>query len=288
MKHVEPIPGESLDASQRLNIAAAAAVPLDCHLFLRPEPEEREPGRFANLHRHDMLFCCLEGRGCLAVDGAPYLLDAGDAMLVGPGQPHARLPLAGEGVRWLVIRFSMAGEPEWLALLRNKVFHFDPVRHRLLAELREACARFRAGSGTDASAAECLLRLALLLNSLRDADGRASTDVRELPPAVRRLCRVLVTARGGTRTFAELAREQGVSAGHLRALFKRAVGKPPGRVRSDERRRRAVHLLAHTELNISEIAARLGFGSIYAFSRFFKRGEGISPLKFRLQLRKKP
>lgn len=278
---------ESMDSSQEKNIAAHVDVPRDCHLFLRPRPGDDELELPINLHRHYVLFYCLAGRGCVAVDGAPYVLAADEAILVAPGQPHSRLPLDGERPQWLVIRFSMSSDPEWLTLMQNLVFRFDPERRRLLDELRRACGRRQTMPEEDSAAAECLLRLALLLNSLRTAEGRQIRTQPELPPAVRRLCRLLVTAGGENRTFTEIAKEQGISAGHLRMLFKRATGKTPTRARSDERRRRAVHLITHTELNMSEIAARLGFGSIYAFSRFFKRCMGISPLRFRMQERKK-
>ena len=287
MENAQPPPAnEPWDSSQELNITARAAVPRDCHLFLRPLPGDGDAPLPTNLHRHFLLSCCLAGRGCLAVDKAPYVLSAGEAMLIAPGQPHSRLPLAGEHPSWLMIRFSMAEEAEWLTLMRNRLFRFDARQRRLLDDLRRAGADYRSGVPSEEAAAECLLRLALLLNSLRSTEVESKGIQPELPPAVQRLCRVLVNV-GESKTFTSLAREQGISSGHLRMLFKRATGKTPSRVRTDERIRRAIHLITHTELNMSEIAVRLGFGSIYSFSRFFKRHEGISPLKFRARERKK-
>jgi AraC-like DNA-binding protein len=49
----------------------------------------------------------------------------------------------------------------------------------------------------------------------------------------------------------------------------------------DVRRERAQHLLQHTQLGISDIAQRLGFGDATAFGRAFRRCFGVSPSQFR-------
>lgn len=49
---------------------------------------------------------------------------------------------------------------------------------------------------------------------------------------------------------------------------------------------RAKELLRQTDLDVSEISARLGFTSVYYFSQFFKREEGYPPTRFRWNVRK--
>ena len=43
----------------------------------------------------------------------------------------------------------------------------------------------------------------------------------------------------------------------------------------------ARRLLHHTELQIQEVAAKIGYDDIQSFSRFFKKQEGVSPTKYR-------
>ncbi len=43
----------------------------------------------------------------------------------------------------------------------------------------------------------------------------------------------------------------------------------------------AARLLRFSDLSIKEIAARLGFGDQFAFSKAFKRQRGEAPLDFR-------
>lgn len=273
-----PLPAPS-DSSQQKNIAAVPLVPLDCHIFLRNEPHTGDFSK--NIHRHHLLVYCISGRGCMTVDDVPFMVSAGEALLIAPGQLHRRVPLEKEKVQWLFIRFSLASEPEWLTLMCNRIFSFGEKENALLREFRDTCDRFHTAGESEPQAAECILRLALLLNALRSANGMNPASAGELPPAVKRLCRILVSVSGSRKNFNAIAREIGVSVGHLRMLFKQATGKTPSLVRNEERRRLAIHLLTHSRLNISEISRQLGFGSIYAFSRFFKQRTGVSPLKYR-------
>ena len=72
----------------------------------------------------------------------------------------------------------------------------------------------------------------------------------------------------------------------FRKLFKKASGLSPSAYRT---RRRMDHarLLLLSELTISEIALRTGYGDLYTFSKQFKKSVGMSPRAYRsLQLNK--
>jgi AraC-like DNA-binding protein len=45
----------------------------------------------------------------------------------------------------------------------------------------------------------------------------------------------------------------------------------------------ARRLLWHTDKDVSQIAYEIGFNDIQAFSRFFKKHQGLSPSNFRMQ-----
>ena len=279
---------ETDDAGQFLNIEGQPVVPFNCHLFLRNEPSRRVKYG-GNLHHHHILWFCLSGRGCLAINNIPYILGSGEAILLHPGQVHGRLPLNNEKVQWLLVRFTLTDEPAWFTLLRNRIFCFDGEIGRLLDEFRQACARYHSEKtgNHEVTAGECLLRLGLLLNALRPiatVSPVTAADEQE-SSLIKQLCRQFVGATGIKKNFSEIARENNISPGHLRRLFKQATGGTPSRARHDELLIRAERLLSHSHLNISEIAFRLGFGSIYAFSRFYKKQRGISPLQFRKKVR---
>lgn len=78
----------------------------------------------------------------------------------------------------------------------------------------------------------------------------------------------------------ELARTAGLSPSRFAHLFSRHVGMPPRHYLIEKRIELARSLLAFSTLNVSEAAAEAGFGSIYYFSRIFKKYTGVSPQQF--------
>ncbi len=80
-----------------------------------------------------------------------------------------------------------------------------------------------------------------------------------------------------------LARRLGVSRPYLAAIFRRETGHTLHDYVTERRVTRAKELLQHSELGIGEIASRLGFKTIFHFSRVFKEQTGQSPRKFRNQ-----
>ena len=74
-----------------------------------------------------------------------------------------------------------------------------------------------------------------------------------------------------------LARVSRVSEAHFARSFKQAFGVPPHRYLLTRRIERAVALLGETELPITEVAFRTGWGSLGTFGRIFRDITGESP-----------
>lgn len=73
----------------------------------------------------------------------------------------------------------------------------------------------------------------------------------------------------------------GLSKGHLNLLLRKKTGRT---IRShiDERIiTESKRLLCKTDLSVEAIAVEMGFNSLAAFSKLFKRIAGVSPSKFR-------
>ena len=82
----------------------------------------------------------------------------------------------------------------------------------------------------------------------------------------------------GVEDAAEVA---GVSRGMLIRLFRNHFGKSPSRFLLEIRLNQIRHLLDSTDLTLSEIARRCGYGSDMALSLAFRRENGIPPGEFR-------
>jgi AraC-like DNA-binding protein len=83
-------------------------------------------------------------------------------------------------------------------------------------------------------------------------------------------------------TLKVLSEHLGYSEKYCSQLFQAAMGEAFSDYLKRCRVVRATILLRHSDKDIGEIAASLGFSDQFAFSHFFKRATGRSPIQFRL------
>lgn len=70
---------------------------------------------------------------------------------------------------------------------------------------------------------------------------------------------------------------------HLTSIFRKQEGQSIQSFQNKLRAERIKELLEYDELNISEIADKLGYGSAAYLSTFFKKITGLTPSQYRLQ-----
>lgn len=78
-----------------------------------------------------------------------------------------------------------------------------------------------------------------------------------------------------------LARGVHMSAGHLSREFKRAYGESPYSYLMTRRIERAMTLLRHSELSVTDVCFRVGFSSLGTFSTRFSELVGVPPSEYR-------
>lgn len=84
-----------------------------------------------------------------------------------------------------------------------------------------------------------------------------------------------------TMTTAEIAHQVGYSVNYFVELYKSVCFITPIKYHEKLRIEKAKNLLLSTALSVSEIAEALGFDNLYVFSRYFKRGTGVSPSEYK-------
>ncbi|MDB4866766.1 MAG: AraC family transcriptional regulator [Cohnella sp.] len=86
---------------------------------------------------------------------------------------------------------------------------------------------------------------------------------------------------GQEATLEGLAGHAGISPEHLVRLFRRHEGKTPIQFVWQYRVERAVELLRHTGLTVSEVGHRCGFKTSHHFARMIKQSTGRTPSEIR-------
>ncbi|KQV34330.1 MULTISPECIES: AraC family transcriptional regulator [unclassified Rhizobium] len=264
--------------------------------------------RYGNFD-HPSFCVVIEGACRLAVDGQAALkLEAGDFVLLPttPGfvlsgfepvipvllDPHASAQASGEvrhgrqdgppGVRILGGYFVFDSEDSGLlvSLLPQQVHVRGVERLSVLVKLliEEAAERRSGRDLVLARLVEILLVESLRLTQAPDAPPgllRGLDDAR-LAQAIRQIH----ADPGRPWTMAELAREAALSRSAFFDRFTRSVGVPPMEYLLAWRMALAKDMLRHGEIDIPEIAERVGYASASTFSTAFSRHVGQPPGRF--------
>lgn len=84
----------------------------------------------------------------------------------------------------------------------------------------------------------------------------------------------------------DVARHFGISPGTVSNRLRRSTQRPFAEFLRQCRVQKAKNLLEHTQLNVSQIAQRVGLGTPQSLARTFRRDVGQSPHQYRRQVRK--
>jgi AraC family transcriptional activator of pobA len=251
-----------------ISYAVAVASPSTRFLFAQSASAGRGQGAANHRHPFWQLELVTAGRARARCDGERLALGRGAILLIPPGVEHGFDYLA-RSTAWLSVKFSAAGwkQPSRALLLRQ-------VEARtIVVALRGLCAD---GAPRPAGRGALDHLLAALMAVV--AESAAALAAPSLAERVRAL---IERHEGRAWTVAQVAHVLNCSPGHCSARFRSECGiriKPfIDRLRAD----RAAALLAYSEDSVGAVAARLGFGDAFAFSRFFRRVKGSSPSAFR-------
>ncbi len=210
--------------------------------------------------------------------------------VIAPGQVHHWQDC--EGVAGWVLLFNedfLLPHPEDVAALHALAAHLwcdlDPGEaarfEALLAAMDE---EYRGAGFVDVLA--CHLHV-LLIRAMRACGvgapgGRGGARTGDLAA---RFARLAALPGPRDRSVLALARELGISAGHLHEAVKQATGRTPGRLIREQQTLEAKRLIAGTDLTVRQIATQVGFLDAAYFCRFFRRETGLSPGEFRRAIR---
>jgi AraC-like DNA-binding protein len=256
------------------------------------ENVRNQPDR-TRLHRHDYpeLFYFYRGTGSHLNDFREYAVRSPSLVFVGAGHVHAwpdAARLRGDMLSFDTGFALRAGSMEKsAALFLPPAPVVIPLNRPEAATVRQLFLRIRdewCERGSDWLRA---LRACLSLLHVEAVRAHVRRRSGAEPPdnSATRLCRefllLLEKSVDARTTPRRLAAALGVSTDHLSATLRGITGKSAARHIHERLLLEARRLLAHSHLDVAEIAWHLGYEDASYFGRVFRRHEGIAPGHFR-------
>ncbi|GAA0610730.1 helix-turn-helix transcriptional regulator [Kribbella sandramycini] len=215
-----------------------------------------------------LLWCVLDGRGHLELDGAHQELSPGVCALFRPGDaprathdPHRRLLVFGMHFE---APNAAVPEPRW----------GDVQDRELLGVLaRTSDSAYRRGDALGRRQAElCLEQLIGLIWDAVHNPGRAVADT-----AVDEIARQLRQDPGREWSVAEMAGSAALSRAQFTRRFVAQLGMSPAQYLIQARIDRAHQLLTESGMTVGQTATALGYTDVPYFSRQYKQRTGRTP-----------
>ena len=248
-----------------------------------------------------------EGKGVFTVGDETFDVGNGDVIWIPPNTLHEMRGISAE-MRCLYIHFDLIYEPErshWDALIPGGATEMtgctekihppvkDPVISKwkgklnipnsafLLPLMRRIYTEHRLMphiENKDMLLSGMMLELIYgLLHSARNSGEKPEPYSLKMRDAAR----MLLEQKEWKINIRTLSERFGLSKSHFRRLFRETHGQSPREMHIRAQISRACEMLSYTNMNISEVSAKLAFETVHSFSRAFKKRTGLSPLNYR-------
>jgi AraC-like DNA-binding protein len=172
--------------------------------------------------------------------------------------------------------------PAWLVLRGHALPRLGPVSLSA-ALLGQEAARREPGADLIVQSLLDMLFVYLLREVLAQQAATPAAAWAEAmrDPPVRRAVELMHEDCARTWTLEDLAREVGLSRTLLAERFRTRMGDTPLNHLRTIRIQRAMRLLADTDHKLEAVAAEVGYGDAFSFSKAFRRAVGLAPGEFR-------
>ncbi|WP_028551290.1 AraC family transcriptional regulator [Paenibacillus sp. UNC451MF] len=228
---------------------------------------------------------CTRGQGMLDLNGTEHFINQGQGMLLFPDEPHEYYAtIEPWEVNWMAFNGSYVSEIlHSLDFVSSRILTFanpDPILQKLF-QLRSVAEATDPMKSLKCSS----LTYEIILDLYRYG---AHTDIRsrqqyfeQLAPALR----YIEDHYHKAITLEDLASKLSVTPQHTCSLFQATLGVRPFEYVTKIRLRKAKELLMRQqELDINEVARKVGYEHTSYFNKVFKREEGMTPGAFRKKL----
>src|SRR5262245_12235435 len=236
------------------------------------------PGARLEAHEHDFTYVSLVLRGVFeeSVGRHAEVARSASVVVMPRGVPHAEC-MGPLGVRSVTVnvraRYLCGAERAKRELQRWRWFHSGPVARIMLRVYQEWRL---ADAAAELGLCERLVELPETISGQRDCT--TGFPRRCVAGALERLH----AAGNEVVRLADMADNLGTDPAYLARAFRRQVGCTMSQYRRRIWVREAAHLLASTDLPLSQVAATVGFADQSHLCRVFKAELGQTPQNYRI------
>jgi len=228
------------------------------------------------------------GSGAVEVEGSGSLKALpGSAIMI---QPETQPRFSSSSGNWEILWFHFAMRPHmdaaasWGSPVKGLQAAIVPEPSRSMVEssLKEIL-----GLPPEAFPSWRELAYNILENVILRCAVFAEGGVRPMDPRLKKALELLHSAKGSSLKASRLASACGLSRASLFSLFRAQAGCSPRKCLEGLKMEKARRLLERSGLSVGEIAAELGFPSIYYFSSRFSKTVGCNPRSYRAKFQAK-
>jgi AraC-like DNA-binding protein len=259
-------------------------------------PLARRPEPFKHDHYHIVM--AVSGEGVFVIDGVEYPATVGRVFFTSPLQRHSFFNVGSSQVRYAELNFEFlpVGGPPTLELSFEEMLATwtgHPCRYameleapREFAQVLLAAIEDLAGGGSPRRAAtdlEASLSLAQVLMAAYQYVFRVEDDTHANPLESSRA--YIHDHYRDALTLGDLAEQAGMEPKYFSRRFKQIYGRTPIDYQIELRIRNACELLRTADRTLEQVAEGVGIDDVYYFSRLFRKRVGVSPGRYRRNLR---
>lgn len=233
------------------------------------------------LHEYQVNYIT-EGKGMLELRSGSFPVKEGSVLLIRPDQWHRYKPIKETG--WKEHYLGFKGNFTHSIFTGNdfereqSVFHIG-FQDKVMQSMYDIITLVRDEKPGYQQVCSGLvihiLGLILFFNRNKNYNGGGIENT------IQKACLVIRERLNRNLNVEDLAEELDVGYSLFRKAFRKYTGLSPVQYHLSLRLKQAHYLLSNTPMSIKEIAFRLGFCSVYYFSKLFKEKTGTTPGEYR-------
>jgi AraC-like DNA-binding protein len=252
------------------------------------------PGQKMHNHIHSFfhMIYIIGGKGWLKSQNNKCILEGGQLFLVPPNYEHEYLSDKLNPLKTIEVKFNLFDE----TLLNNITninqdlnINITEIKNILEDALNEAL--LKDYYYIERIKADIYTILLKILRQCRYEKPHSETFSQDFTSDydykgidLRKIFQYIEDNLGSLTTLTSLSKMGGLTPSYLCRIFKEKYGITPMHYVNNLRLKKAKELLMFSELNITQIANRVGFQTIHYFSRYFKEKENLSPSEYRAKV----